>query len=288
MFFVNFNAEGLAGQLSPRLYTALPLACLFYFAYGRLAVNSDEFLGFDRRLRAGDLHCYLGTLTVAAAVRFEFGLDWIAAAWSCLVLLCVLIAWRFGRRIFLGQALLLGAGVFFRAILHNFYQRSYFPPPSFWLGRWVSVGTAIAVIFLALMVARRLKQPKPEGEPAAGGWLKRAFAALSRNPAPVFFFVAFLLLTGLLYAELHAHGMSTVAWGAEAVGVFLFALAVKERTYRLSALMLLLICVAKIVVVDVWGLTPRDRYLTFIVLGIALLSVSFLYTRYKEVLRAYF
>jgi uncharacterized membrane protein len=103
----------------------------------------------------------------------------------------------------------------------------------------------------------------------------------------VFFFVAFILLTGLLYLELRAYGMSTVGWGAEAVAVFLFALVVKERSFRLSALMLLLICVAKIVFVDVSGLAPRDRYLTFIVLGIALLSVSFLYTRYKEVLRAY-
>ena len=99
--------------------------------------------------------------------------------------------------------------------------------------------------------------------------------------------MAFILLTGLLYVELHAHGMSTVGWGGEAVGVFLFALVVKERSFRLSALMLLLICVAKIVCIDVWGLAPRDRFLTFIALGIALLSVSFLYTRYKEVLRAY-
>jgi uncharacterized membrane protein len=82
-------------------------------------------------------------------------------------------------------------------------------------------------------------------------------------------------------------GMSTVAWGAEAVAVFLFALAVKERSFRLSALGLLLVCVAKIVLIDVWGLSPRDRYLTFIVLGVALLSVSFLYTRFREVLRGY-
>jgi len=95
------------------------------------------------------------------------------------------------------------------------------------------------------------------------------------------------LLTILLYLELKAHGMSTVGWGAEAVVVFLFALRVKERSFRLSALALLLICVGKIVFVDVWGLAPRDRYLTFIVLGLALLSVSFLYTRHKEVLRAY-
>ncbi len=287
IFFVDFNAEGVAGQLSPRLYTALPLALLFYFVYGRLEGQSADFLSTDSRFKAADLHCYLGTITLAAAMRFELGLDWVAAAWASLVVLFVLIAWRYGRRIFLGQALLLAAGVFFRTVFHNFYQRSYFPSPSIWSGRWMTVGTSIALVFLALLVGLRLKLARPEGAAKEGGLIRRAVAGTNRNPAQVFFFVSFILLTGLLYLELRAYGMSTVAWGAEAVAVFLFALAVKERSFRLSALGLLLVCVGKIIFVDVWGLEPRDRYLTFIALGIALLSVSFLYTRYKEVLRGY-
>jgi len=81
--------------------------------------------------------------------------------------------------------------------------------------------------------------------------------------------------------------MVTVAWGVEAVAIFLLALAVGQRSYRLTGLGLLLLCVAKIVLLDVWGLHPRDRYLTFIVLGVALLGVSFLYTRYREAIRHY-
>ena len=86
---------------------------------------------------------------------------------------------------------------------------------------------------------------------------------------------------------LHARGMSTVAWGAEAVGVFLFAMAVKERTFRLSALLLLLVCVAKVVLIDVWGLPPLERDFTIIIVSVALVAVSIVFTRYKEVLRAY-
>ena len=286
VFFVNFNAEQNPGVLSPRLYTALPLALLFYFVYGRLDGYSEKSFALDRRVHAAGVHCLLGTVTIAAAMRFELSADWIAAAWAALLLCFVLIAWRWGRRIFLGQALLLGAAVFFRTFLHNFYQRSYFPPPSAWSGGWMTSGAVVALVFLALLVALKMKLPRPEGAPTAGK-IRRALASLNRNPAQAFFFVAFILLTGLLFVELHTHGMATVAWGAESVAVFLFALAVKERTFRLSALTLLLICVVKIVTVDVWGLTPRDRYLTFIALGAALLAVSFLYTRYKEVLRAY-
>ena len=286
VFFVNFNAEQSPGLLSPRLYTALPLALLFYFVYGRLERNPETFLATDTRLKVAQLHCLLGTIVVAAAMRFELSPDWIAAAWSGLVCLFVLIAWRYGRRIFLGQALLLAVAVFFRTLLHNFYQRSYFPPPSFLLGGWMTTGTVILLLFVALLIARRLKLARP-ADAAKESLIRRALAAINRNPMHLFFFNAFILLTGLLFVELRARGMATVAWGAEAVAVFLFALAVKERTFRLSALALLIVCVAKVILIDVWGLKPLDRDLTIILVSVALVSVSILFTRYKELLRAY-
>jgi hypothetical protein len=46
-------------------------------------------------------------------------------------------------------------------------------------------------------------------------------------------------------------------------------------------------CVGKILIVDAWRLAPRDRYVTFIVLGLALLAVSFLYSKYRETIRQY-
>src|SRR5262249_50851190 len=80
------------------------------------------------------------------------------------------------------------------------------------------------------------------------------------------------------------HGMVTVSWGIEGVAVFVLALWLGERSFRLTGLGLLLLCVGKILLVDVWRLDPRDRYLTFIVLGAALLLVSFLYTKNREAL----
>jgi uncharacterized membrane protein len=76
--------------------------------------------------------------------------------------------------------------------------------------------------------------------------------------------------------------MITVAWSALGIITFLFALLVQERSFRLAGLALLLLGVGKILVVDVWKLAPTDRYITLIVMGAALLLVSFLYTRYQE------
>jgi len=81
--------------------------------------------------------------------------------------------------------------------------------------------------------------------------------------------------------------MVTVAWGIEGVLIVLLALAVSERSYRLTGLTLLLVCVGKIMVRDAWGLAPRDRYITFIILGAALLLVSFLYSKYRDAIRQF-
>jgi uncharacterized membrane protein len=80
-------------------------------------------------------------------------------------------------------------------------------------------------------------------------------------------------------------GMITLSWGIEGVMAILLGLLVSERSYRISGLFLLLLCVGKIVIRDAWRLNERDRYITFIALGAALTLVSTLYGKYRETVR---
>jgi uncharacterized membrane protein len=107
--------------------------------------------------------------------------------------------------------------------------------------------------------------------------------ALLHRPEQPWFFVPLTLITVLLYVQLEA-GKITMGWVALGVLTFLFALTVKQRSYRLAGLGLLLLGVAKILAWDVWHAPPTQRYLTLIVMGAALLLVSFLYSRYRETL----
>src|SRR5260370_7254887 len=81
--------------------------------------------------------------------------------------------------------------------------------------------------------------------------------------------------------------MVAVSWGIEGVLIVLLALAVQERSFRLTGLGMLLLCVAKAMALDVWGLQARDRYITFIIVVAALVFVSFLYTRYRDAIRQF-
>jgi hypothetical protein len=201
---------------------------------------------------------------------------------GALALALLVIAWRTERRVFLNQGLFVAVAVLFRTVLHNFYERSYFPA-SGWNSRWITAGTAIALLFLCLPFAFQLRR---KNEPSEETGIVRLLQSVVRRPEQVLFFIAVGLLTSLLGVEMR-HGMVTLSWGVEGLAVFVLALWLGERSFRLTGLGLLLLCVGKILLVDVWRLDPRDRYLTFIVLGAALLLVSFLYTKNRETLRQY-
>lgn len=283
MWFVNLNASGSPGEVSPRFLTVVPLAMALFYAYWRLQRAANELSDGEKKLRAAESCCWLGTITIIALIRFELAADWVATAWAAGVFGLLAVCWRSGRRVFLHQGLLIGAAVLLRTILHNFYERSYFPAPML-ESRWVCVGTTVGLLFLCLPIAFRLRRKDQEDMPERT--ITRVLELVSRRPEQVIFFIALGLLTTLLGLEMR-HGMVTLAWGVEGVAVFLVALWSGERSFRLSGLGLLLLCTVKIIAMDVWGLNALDRYLTLIVLGVALLLVSFLYTRNRETLRQY-
>jgi len=284
LFFVNLNVASTPGELSPLVYTVVPVALAFWYAYWRWDDAVGEDFSLDAKLHVQRILGFLGTMTLVALIRFEIAPDWVAAFWMLLVVALLLTALATGRRYFVNQALLVALFVFSRAAFYNLYERSFFPA-SFWYSRWVSVGACLVLFGVALALGFRLRIREAPETPAALA-VFRWLAAVGRRPEQVFFFLLLVLLTALLEAE-SSRGMVTLAWGVEAVAVFLFALRVRERSFRLAGLALLLMAVGKIVFFDVWGLNPRDRYLTFIALGAALLLVSWLYTRFRETVRQY-
>ena len=101
------------------------------------------------------------------------------------------------------------------------------------------------------------------------------------HPEQPFFFVPLILLAALVLSE-QSGAHITLGWIILGLVAFLAALPIGERSFRLGGLGLLLLGLAKIILVDIWSASPTDRYVTLIVTGVALLLVSFLYSRYRE------
>jgi len=278
IFFVNLTA-GAPGELwGPRLYTILPLALIFFFVYAQLA-GGDKAATRDLSLYCDVLLAYLGSGSLVAVLYFQFAGDWIVTAWAAAVVVLFAAALWLDRSIFLHQALLLTVGTCGRGVMHNLFGSSYFVGGD-WTGRYFVLGSAIALLLATLPFAYCLRNRY-----GMSGRFKGLAAPVLR-PEQMMFFLPIILLTLMLALKMRA-GMVTVAWGIEGVLIVLLALAVNERSFRLTGLVLLLVCVAKVMALDMWGLAVRDRYLTLIILGAALLLVSFLYTRYRDTIRQF-
>ncbi|RKH01111.1 DUF2339 domain-containing protein [Corallococcus sp. CA053C] len=90
-----------------------------------------------------------------------------------------------------------------------------------------------------------------------------------------------LSLVALVGARMSA-GLVTLGWVIAAFLLFGVGFAVRERWYRLAALAVLGLALVRLVLVDVARLPPDQRVLTFILLGVMLLVVSFTYTRLRD------
>jgi len=276
IFVVNLTAVRLPGDpVSPAIFTVIPIAAIFLYVWARL--RSGE-AATGRPLVRG-LMAWFGTAAVVALLYFQVRPEWVATAWAGMALLLMVVTWVLRENVFLHQAMALVAGTMGRSLAHNIYGGSYFTAHG-WNGNFVIVLLTVVLLIAALPVAFPLRT-RFAAEQSEGNWARRLGL---HHPHQWFFFAPVVLLAFLIAVKMNP-GMVTLSWGVEGVLVILLGLGTSQRTYRLSGLLLLLLCVAKIVCLDAWRLHERDRYITFIVLGTALTLVSMLYNRYRETVR---
>lgn len=224
-------------------------------------------------------------LVVWIGIRFPFyvtgGEVWIAALWAGIATTLLAFAWLMRRRVFLVQAIALGITAVLRGLLFDLVGET---PRDFWHSPLFHLSIAAFILLAALPFAFKLRGPE--------FWVGSSFqpiepiARAMRAPEQWFFFAPLGMMIITLAVKLTS-GHITIAWSLLGLGTFLFALVVGERSYRLAGLGLLLVSISKIVLIDIWKLSTPDRFMTLIILGAALMAVSFLYTRFSSTIRKY-
>jgi uncharacterized membrane protein len=96
-----------------------------------------------------------------------------------------------------------------------------------------------------------------------------------------FSLLATTLLTLLLYYRISG-SLLTMACGIQGVILLASGFPLRDRVLRISGLALLLACILKLFVWDLRHLETLPRIFSFIVLGVILLAVSWIYTRFRE------
>jgi uncharacterized membrane protein len=136
----------------------------------------------------------------------------------------------------------------------------------------VSVPAAALILLIGYILLRR----RMEGEARLD--LQGLGAGVNRLP---WLLIQALLLFGFIWVE--ASGTQLTVWlSAFGLGMVTLGFAFQERVARLTGLGILSFCILKLFIFDLRGLTGLPRVLSFIVLGLVLISVSYVYTRFKE------
>jgi hypothetical protein len=288
IFFVNLTAGAPGEFWGPRIYTISPIILILFFVYAQLPESASsreesEEIARDRAWHVDSLIACFGTAAIVALLRFQFIGEWVVTAWAALVLLLFAVSLLLNRQLFLYQGMLLTLLTFARGVAHNLFGSGYFAEGD-WKGRYVVLSAAVGLMLASLAFAFPLRGRF--SAPKNASTLERSFYAMVRRPEQLQFFAPILLLSLMLALKMRA-GMVTVSWGIEGLLIIVLALLLSERSFRLAGLGLLLLCVGKIMAMDVWALQVRDRYLTLIIVGSALILVSYLYSRYREAIRQF-
>jgi uncharacterized membrane protein len=101
------------------------------------------------------------------------------------------------------------------------------------------------------------------------------------RPRLYYSLLATALTTVLLYYQVSG-SMRTVAWGIQGLALLGSGFPLRDRVLRVSGLALLLACILKLFLWDLRHLETLPRILSFILLGLFLVGVSWVYTRFRD------
>jgi uncharacterized membrane protein len=85
-----------------------------------------------------------------------------------------------------------------------------------------------------------------------------------------------------LVGEWMPAGFATLGWVVAAFGLFAVGFALHERNYRLAGLVGLGLALGRLLIVDLARLPINQRVITFILIGVILLVISYTYTRLRD------
>ena len=272
VLLINLAMDQVTMGLSLRLWACLPFLGTLGLVYGlwdrfHLGVIEGDY----EWLRSSYL--YVAQFVLGAVLLYELRRPYVLTAWALQAALTLFIgAWKKDIH-WLRAGLLLACASTLRAFAQNFYFWD-----AFVLGgeNLVAIPVACAAL-LAGYVRLRLANPHAEAE-GANGVQTELFSGWHRMPW--FIMQAALLATFILY---EATGTSLTVWATLfGFGMVGLGFAVRERLARLLGLGILSTCTLKLFIWDLRGLQGLPRVASFIALGVVLITVSFVYTRFKD------
>ena len=233
------------GLSIPRLLPAAAALLAYWVAYRSRKTDGP----------VGPIAAWTGTGFLAASMWAVLPQDAVAAGWALYAFLLLAAGWQWNKPQLraLGCAMAAVAYSWWAASLLAFQGAVPVAPTAL-----VGCAGAVACFYGAQMLAPR-------------NHVIRLYLSL----------LATTLTSLLLYDEISGY-MLTIAWAIEGVTLLVAGFPLRDRILRLSGLVLLLLCILRLFVYDLSSLQGLPRIFSFLALGVILVAVSWVYTRFRD------
>ncbi len=242
LLYFDFASLGDVLHITYRTLTVAPVIASHYYFRWRYQRESTR------------AYLYTSAILFMALARFELGSTWTVAAWA----LFALALYAVGK-------------------IRNIADL-----------RWQSFVIALLTfLFTTLTLSASLVRILPTSIVIVSFYAAQLLASrnagegIERHARAYFSMLASIQLAILLSYQVSG-GALTVALAAEALALLGAGFPLRDRVQRLSGLALFMICVLKLFLYDLRELETVSRILSFIVLGLILVGVSWMYTRFRD------
>ena len=270
LFMYNFWYADL-GYL-PRAATALPVvACLAYSYLKHLQPERDGLFWQVAPL----IHFYSAVTIVATLLLTVLVSSWVVLGWA---LLGLALLWRWRRNAsvhFCLASVCLSVATVLRGLTTNLFTYN----PDFGAAGWALPLSCIVLLASYWLVRRHELKNGKDSQLFPKGWEWAQWGRLG------WLFSAITLATA--FSSIASEGtLLTVFLSIEALFWVALGLWLKEPSARYTGLGLFGVCMLKLFLHDMGDLSGLPRIGSFVVLGVALIAVSYGYTRYRERLKS--
>lgn len=273
----NMTIEGGMGSISYRLLSTIPVLLLFYYCLIILNDEKTKAILKDAERKMGILYPYMVFVALMFLTRYEAPESMVAPTWGIIALIYSFVGVKSKQMHYLSISSLAAISAAVRAIFINLFEGRYL----------VGVSTAniiypiftIGALYIGNIIYLTGKE-KLIGIETVGEGPKKHL----RSPRLIFGLAATILLTTLLAVKLKDVSL-TIGLGLEGLLLFLAGFGLKDKNWRIYGLIVLLLTLLKAFLIDLRQLSTLYYILSLIALGLALLFVSFIYTKYKDKLK---
>jgi hypothetical protein len=270
LFLANFTDLGNTFRISHRMLTVVPIVISQYYVWSRYRRAKVE--PWERTLVR--LYLYAPTILGVALLRFELGRSLAVVGWA----LFGLALYRTGLGLAIAdlrwQSYAMAVLAFWRCWNTDFYIPESLAGIR---GRVLAGAIVIASFYCAQLLSPRDSPPDSTDD---------GRSSLDRHARTFYSLLGSVLLAALLFYEVSG-SVLTMAWSVEAVALIAAGFPLRDRLQRLSGLLLFMICILKLFLYDLRQLETINRIISFIVLGVILVSVSWIYTRFRDRIQHY-